>query len=112
MDPLAALDDSSTDDETASQTTEDDPQVPEHPPNQAPPPAPIPLPTHAPLPSTSATNPQRDRPHYQPLHTLRGHTKSISAVKFSPDGKLLASCGVCVMNIWRLADTDLILFSR
>lgn len=89
-----ATDDSSTDDDAASQTTEDDPQIPEsqhaplpsaqlHPPPAAPPPAP----------SNPPNTHTRARPRYELRHTLRGHTMSISSVKFSPDGALLASCG-------------------
>ena len=85
MDPLAGMD-SSTDDDAASQTTEDDPQVPEN--REPPPPAPPPQP-----PRISSSS-DRARPHYELKHTMRGHTSSISAVKFSPDGTLLASCGV------------------
>lgn len=82
------MDDSSTDDDTASQTTEDDPQIPQH---QAPPPPSQPA---APPPPPAVGVVPRERPHYSLRHTLRGHNQSISAVKFSPDGKLLASCGV------------------
>lgn len=79
--------DSSTDDDAASQTTEDDPQVPEHQEAAAPlPPAPA-----NPNPISSLAS--RERPHYELRHTIRGHTMSISAVKFSPDGTLLASSG-------------------
>lgn len=79
--------DSSTDDDAASQTTEDDPQVPEHQEASAPLP---PLPVN-PNPISSLAS--RERPHYELRHTIRGHTMSISAVKFSPDGTLLASSG-------------------
>jgi COMPASS component SWD3 len=85
--PIATgMDDSSTDDDAASQTTEDDPQVPE---NQDPAPVPQPAPT-APTPAS------REKPHYELRHTIYGHAKSLSAVRFSHDGIMLASCGLWI----------------
>jgi COMPASS component SWD3 len=81
----------STDDDAASQTTEDDPRVPEN--SEAGPAQPQPL---APAPALASSG--RENPHYELQHTLRGHEKSIAAVKFSPDGTLLASCGEFVLN--------------
>ena len=44
---------------------------------------------------TSAKRRKIDRPtqlNYAPHMTLRGHKRGVAAVKFSPDGRLIASC--------------------
>lgn len=34
-------------------------------------------------------------PNYKTRYIMSGHARSISAIKFSPDGTMLASCGEC-----------------
>jgi hypothetical protein len=38
---------------------------------------------------------EADVPHYQLLHNLHGHTRSVSSVKFSQDGRLIGSSCAC-----------------
>lgn len=112
MDPL---ENSASDDDAASQTTEDDPQIPESQEpasvaeaaastsvlvsNTQPPPVPPP-----PVPPPTASG--RERPQYELRHTMRGHTKSLSAIKFSPDGTILASCGSLFICFWKTLNSN------
>lgn len=51
--------------------------------------------THIP---PAVPEPQSTRPNYKTRYILSGHTRSISAVKFSPDGSMLASSGVSLVH--------------
>ena len=116
-------DGSTDDDETASQTTEDDPEIPQPSPHVQKHGIPMPTPSNPNPPTGVASQhlqgqgpshmnrasgqqqgarpqdapagrpPPLRKPNYKCQHVLRGHTMSISSVKFSPDGLLLASCG-------------------
>lgn len=47
--------------------------------------------TPMPVPQPQPESPYR--PNYKPTLMLSGHSRSIASIKFSPDGKMLASCG-------------------
>ncbi|KAJ7601067.1 WD40-repeat-containing domain protein [Mycena floridula] len=127
MDPHSGDETSSDEDDAASQTTEEDPSL--HPVK--------PSISHPTIPQSDSNPGKRkdrednetedglplkkerqeegnriggkDRPHYSLKHTLTGHKMSISAVKFSPDGTLLASCGAeDTIKIWSPATGKLI----
>ncbi|KAF2457354.1 WD40-repeat-containing domain protein [Lineolata rhizophorae] len=46
--------------------------------------------------------PQRpSKLYFKPALILRGHKRGVAAVKFSPDGKLIASCSAdCTIKVW------------
>ncbi|KAF2495657.1 WD40 repeat-like protein [Lophium mytilinum] len=55
-------------------------------------------------PSGAIVTPPPEKPtqlHYQPYFILRGHKKGVAAVKFSPDGRWIASCSSdATIKIW------------
>jgi len=84
---------------TNQRQTTDDPQIPAPAPAQSHPAVPPPPPgAQIQIPSTIQAAP-RERLNYRLRHTLRGHTQSVSTLKFSPDGILLASFGVSALCV-------------
>jgi COMPASS component SWD3 len=53
--------------------------------------------TKPPLSQSTIISEQRQLPKYKLKYTLSGHTLSVSSLKFSPDGSILASSGVSVL---------------
>lgn len=55
-----------------------------------------PKPGSSPVGSSPVPTPDMHDPtlqtHYKPIAILRGHKRAVSAVKFSPDGRMIASC--------------------
>ncbi|KAL7285253.1 hypothetical protein ACG7TL_000347 [Trametes sanguinea] len=65
--------------------------------------APTPAPAPTPKPETPYV------PNYRPTYMLSGHSRSISSVKFSPDGKMLASCAADrLIKLWDAENGDII----
>ncbi|KAF1949287.1 WD40 repeat-like protein [Byssothecium circinans] len=55
----------------------------------------------SPSPHPTPPPPKPTELHYRPTMILRGHKKAIAAVKFSPDGKWIASCSAdATIKIW------------
>jgi WD40 repeat protein len=61
-----------------------------------------------PVPDTTIPKTDRSRPQYAVKYILSGHTMAISALKFSPDGTMLASSGApfCPTNLLRAVDPE------
>ena len=78
--------------------TTDDPQIPAPPPVQSHPAVPPPPPSAQIQTSTIQAAP-RERSNYRLRHTFRGHTQSVSAGNFNPDGSLLAPCGTSALCV-------------
>ncbi|KAM5460955.1 WD domain protein [Microsporum ferrugineum] len=58
---------------------------------------------------TPQPTPQPERLHYKEKFVLKGHQRGVSAVKFSPDGTMVASCSAdATIKIWNTATGSLI----
>jgi len=54
---------------------------------------------------TTSTLSMTRGPNFRQKYILSGHGKSISSLKFSPDGSLLASSGQSIMHYHRRCDS-------